>query len=191
GQPHPHLHPHRRCRDHPPGRHERDVEDRPEARGVRRRRRGERLAGGGAGLRRPRGRRRRAGRAGAERPVRRGRRPVHAGGRGAAVPAAARGAGLRRPPRGLVRHLQRAAAGAALVHPQRRHGGGGAPARRPDRRTPRGALGLGGVARARGHHERPHPDLPQPALRPAVHPRPAREPGAGRRAVEAGRRAGL
>ncbi len=33
--------------------------------------------------------------------------------------------------------------------------------------------------------------LPQPALRPAVHPGPARQPRAGRRAVGAGRRAGV
>ena len=37
------------------------------------------------------------------------------------VPAAAHRARLRRPPRGVVRPLQRGPADAALVHPQRRH----------------------------------------------------------------------
>ena len=42
--------------------------------------------------------------------------------------------------------------------------------------------------RARGDHERARDHVPQPALRPAVHPGPAREPGAGRRALGPGRR---
>ena len=37
---------------------------------------------------------------------------------------------VRRPPREVVRRVQRAPAQAALVHPQRRHPGGGPPARR-------------------------------------------------------------
>ena len=62
---------------------------------------------------------------------------------------------------------------AALVHPQRRHRRRRAPARRAHRRTPGGAVGLGGVRGARRDHERARDHLPQPALRPAVHPGPA------------------
>ena len=49
--------------------------------------------------------------------------------------------------------------------------------------------GVGGVGRARGHDEHPRDHLPQPALRPALHPRPPREPRERRRPVGARRRA--
>ena len=58
-------------------------------------------------LRRPRGGRPRRPDTRAERPLRRRRRPLHARRAGSRVPAAADRAGLRRPPRGLVRPLQR------------------------------------------------------------------------------------
>ena len=105
------------------------------------------------------------------------------------VPAAAHRAGLRRPPRGLVRPLQRGPAEAALVHPQRRHRRRRPPARRPHRLPPRGALGLGGARGVRRLDERPRDHLPQPALRPAVHPGPPREPRERRRALGPRRRA--
>ena len=53
------------------------------------------------------------------------------------------------------------------------------PPRRPHRRTPRRAVGLGRLGRARRHHEPAGHHLPQPALRPALHPRPPRQPRAG------------
>ena len=162
--------------------------DTPAAR-LRRRRRGERAARGGPGSWRPRGGRPRRPDTRAERPLRRRRRPGHARRRGPGVPAAAHRAGLRRPARGLVRPLQRGPADAAVVHPQRRHPRRRAPARRPDRRTPRRARRVGGVRRARRGDEHARDDLPQPALRPALHPGPARQPRAGRRAVGARRRA--
>ena len=57
----------------------------------------------------------------------------------------------------------------------------------PHGRPPRGALGLGGVRRVRRVDEPAGDDLPQPALRPALHPGPLREPRAGRRPLGARR----
>ena len=79
GQPHAHLHPHRRRRRDPPRRHERDQQERPAAAGLRRRRRGQRPPRRRAGRRRARRRRRRGADPRAERPVRRRRRLLHAG----------------------------------------------------------------------------------------------------------------
>ena len=62
--------------------------------------------------------------------------------------------------------------------------GGRPAARRAHRRPPRRACRLGGVRRARGDHERARDQVPQPALRPALHPGSPREQGAGRRAVD-------
>ena len=50
---------------------------------------------------------------------------------------------------GWCDHYNEHAAGAALVHPQRRHPGGGPPARRPHRRPAGRARGLGGLERVR------------------------------------------
>ncbi len=105
------------------------------------------------------------------------------------VPAAADRAGVRRPARGVVRPVQRVAAEPALVHPERRHPRRRAAARRPHRHPARRAVGLGGPRGARRDDEPARDHLPEPALRPAVHPGPARQPRAGRRAVGAGRRA--
>ena len=66
---------------------------------------------------------------------------------------------------------------------------GGQPARRPHGLPPRGALGLGGARGVRRLDERPRDHVPQPALRPAVHPGPPREPRERRRALGARRRA--
>ena len=85
----------------------------------------------------------------AERPVRRRRRPRDPRRGRAGVPAAARAAGVRRPPRGLVRRVQRAARGAPLVHPARRHPRRRAAARVPHRGPPRGAGRLARPRRAR------------------------------------------
>ena len=73
-------------------------------------------------------------------------------------------------------HYNEELPGPALLHPQRRHPRGGAPARRTHGRTTCRTGGLGGVGRARGHDEHPRPHLSQPALGPALHPRPSREP---------------
>ena len=66
---------------------------------------------------------------------------------------------------------------------------GGPPARRPHRLPARGALGLGRTRAVRRLDERARHQVPQPALRPALHPRPVRQPGERRRAVGAGWRA--
>ena len=189
GQPHAHLHPHRRRRPDPPRRHEPDRQDRPAPGGLRQRRRVERPDRRGPGDRRPRRGRRTGPDADPERPLRRGCRLLHPGRGGARLSPAAHRAGLRRPPRGLVRPLQRGAPRAALLHPQRRHRRSGSSPRGTHGRTPRRAGRLGGVGRARGDHEPPRHHLSQPALGPALHPRPARQPRERRRAVGPGRRA--
>ncbi len=74
---------------------------------------------------------------------------------------------------------------AALVHPQRRHV---AAAHLHVARTvvpTRGALRLGGARAVRRRDERARDQVPQPALGPAVHPGPLREPGGRRRALGA------
>ena len=75
--------------------------------------------------------------------------------------------------RAALRRLQRRPAGAAELRPPGRHGGVGAAARRADDLPPRRAR-----RPARGAGGRPEParaPLPEPALRPALHPRPRRE----------------
>ena len=74
---------------------------------------------------------------------------------------------------------------AALVHPQRRHGRRRPPARRPHGRAGGRSVGLGRPRRVRRVDERAGDHLPQPALRPALHPGPAREPRERRRALGA------
>ena len=63
------------------------------------------------------------------------------------------------------------------------------PPRRPHRRTACRAVGLGGARRARGHDEPARNQVPQPTLRPTVHPRQTRQSRARGRAVGAGGRA--
>ena len=77
---------------------------------------------------------------------------------------------------GWCDHYNEDAAEAAVVHPQRRHPRRRPPPRRPHRRTPCRAVGLGGLGRARRDHEPARDHVPQPALRPAVHPGPSRQP---------------
>ena len=148
GQPHPHLHPHRRRRRDPARRHQRDDQDRLRLRAYADVDEANAHLGVALARRRPRRRRGRGADARAERPVRRGRRPLHPGGGRPGVPAAADRAGLRRPARGLVRPLQRGrcrrcARSSSTAAPRRRP-----PPRRPHRRTPGRAVGLGGAARS-------------------------------------------
>ena len=90
-------------------------------------------------------------------------------------------------PRGLVRPVQRAARGAPLVHPVRRHARLRPPPRLPHDRPPRRALGLGG--------DDEYADSMNPLAitylnrlsRPALHPRQVLEPRAGRRSLGARR----
>ena len=121
-----------------------------------------------------------------ERPVRRRRRPVHAGRAGPGVPAAADHRGLHRAARGGLRRVQRGAAEAGQLHPARRHAGRRAAAPGPRRSS-------GGPSAAPGRCWPPTPSaptrdraLPQPAVGPAVHPGPRRQPRR-RRAVGARR----
>ena len=96
------------------------------------------------------------------------------------VPAAAGRAALRRPARGATATASWSRPGqAAQLHPARRHPGRGAAAPRAHRRAPRRALHLGGAGRARRHDEPAHRDVPQPAVRPAVHPGPDGEHARG------------
>ena len=154
-QPHPHLHQHRRRRDHRARRHEPHQQERPAARGLRRRRRGQ--------LRRSASRSRSAtpGADVAERAApgcrttcstsaptcARPSRPTRSTRRCGSTRSTSSGSSRRRP-------LQRRArASCGQLHPAGRHAGGGPAARRAHRRTPGGALDLG-AARGRPGHAR-------------------------------------
>src|SRR5688500_18352724 len=84
-----------------------------------------------------------------------------------------------------MRRLQRGAHGAQELRPARRDGGGGAAPRRADDLPPRRARGDRGLGQRGGQPARPR--VPEPPLRPPVHPRSRREcrRGQGRAAVEA------
>ena len=77
----------------------------------------------------------------------------------------------------LVRRVQRTPGQAGLVHPAGRYAGGGAAARRAHRVPAGGAAGLGADRGRPGPHEPPGGQVPQPALGPALHPVPDRQPG--------------
>ena len=126
---------------------------------------------------------------GAERAVRRGRRPGYPGDALAPVPAAAHRRGLRHPAGGRVRLLQRRPADAAQLPAARREPGVDAAARGADGHTPGGAQRVGRGGRARRRGQPGAGPVPEPAVRPAVHPGPGGQRRARRRAVEAGRRA--
>ena len=174
GQPHAHLHPHRRRRHHLAGRHEPHHQERPAAGGLRRCRRGQlrhrrrpwplgELAAGRA----------RPAAAHPERALRRGRRPVHPGGRrarrtrrcgwsrrtsSASRPSATRYNDRLPPLRSFV--LPGGTAAAALLHVAR------TVVRRAERAT------WAAIAEHGEPMNAAPGDLPEPALGPAVHPGP-------------------
>ena len=117
-----------------------------------------------------------AARADPERAVRRRRRPVRAArGRG----QAARRAGDGRSARGAVRRVQRGSARAEELRAARRNRRLGRPARRPHGLPPRRARD---ARRGRGARRQPaRRRLPQPPLRPPVHPRARRQRARRRR----------
>ena len=138
------------------------VEARSAGSRVRRRRRAELAARVGAG----RGAEPVA-RADPERAVRRRRRPLGAVRRGRRQ--APRDPGGDRPARGGVRRARTRAARAEELRPAGRHRGGGAAPHRARHVPPRRARGAGRARRAAGQPARAR--LPEPAQRPAVHPR--------------------
>ena len=185
---------------HAPRRLQPHEQDRPAPRRLRRHQRGQHRDRGRGGRRRAARRRRPCSCAGAERPVRRRRRPVHPA---AARPTSTRRCGSRRLGRragGRLRPLPRARwrSCARSSSPAARPGAA-LPARRHDGRAAGRALHLGrasrptATSRARDDGRRwgqpPDGEVPQPALRPAVHPGPRGQPAdRRRRPVAAGRR---
>ena len=172
-QPHAHLHPARRRRRDASRRHEPGPQDAPADRGVRDRRRAQRADRRGADRGRPAGAVRGLAHPRAERPVRRRRR--HLGPARRRPRAAAGGPGADGMARAGVRRGERRAAEPEVVRTARRHRRRRAAARVPHGLPARRAAD----DRVRRGSQRGVRALPQPPLRPPVHPRARGQRGHG------------
>ena len=190
GQPHPHLHPHRRRRTHPARRHERDHQDRHAPARVRRRRRGQRPPRAWPSPR------------AASRTTWWRCSPTCRTTSSTSAPTSA--------PRSCRTPSSRRCGSSRTTSTGSRAGAttttselpnlrsfilnGGTAGRPTCTSRARSSVARSGPRGRRGPStsdsmNMPGDHLPQPALRPGLHPRPAREPGAGRRALGARRRA--